>query len=139
MPTGSIIDLYTTLLGWYMNNALWDLIVGTGVIFIPFIARVLQVHLKDAENERKSTKGFVRALEFNVYMMLAVMVFAAQPMVTLHTANMTYTHLDCKAVGSEEVAGIERQAEKISYGESGTRADSRARWFDISGCACRML
>lgn len=132
MPVSSIIDLYTTMFGWYMYGAMWHVITGTGLIMAPFVAAIFQTLMEDSERERKDTKQFVRSLEFRIYSMVAVMVFAAQPYVILFPENMRYTHLACVAANDGESSILERRAEQISYGDTGTTADNHAGRFQVS-------
>lgn len=132
MPVSSIIDLYTTMFGWYMYGAMWHVITGTGLIMAPFVAAIFQMLMEDSERERKDTKQFVRSLEFRIYSMVAVMVFAAQPYVILFPENMRYTHLACVAANDGESSILERRAEQISYGDTGTTADNHAGRFQAS-------
>jgi hypothetical protein len=132
MPVASIIDLYTSMLGWYMYGAMWDVITGTGLIMVPFVAAILQTLLEDAEKEKKNTRQFVRSLEFRIYSMVIVMVLAAQPYVILFPENMRYTHLACVAANDGESSILERKVERIDYGDSGTTADNHAGRFQAS-------
>lgn len=132
MPVSSIIELYTSMLGWYMYGAMWDVITGTGLIMVPFVAAILQTILEDSEREKKDTRQFVRSLEFRIYSMVAVMVFAAQPYVILFPENMRYTHLACLPANEGESSILERRVERIDYGDTGTTADNHATRFQAS-------
>jgi TraG-like protein, N-terminal region. len=132
MPVASIIDLYTSMLGWYMYGAMWDVITGTGLIMVPFVAAILQTILEDSEREKKDTRQFVRSLEFRIYSMVVVMVFAAQPYVILFPENMRYTHLACLPANEGESSILERRVERIDYGDTGTTADNHASRFQAS-------
>lgn len=126
MPVGSIIDLYTTVLAWYMYNATWSVLVGTGLVMLPFIVAVIRTIAEDSEKERKQTKQYVRTLEFRIYILFIVMLACAQPMITLHTDNMVYTHITCTIQNEGSDTLMRRYAERIDYGNSGTNTDDVA-------------
>ena len=37
MTVDSYLELFTTLFGWTFYNILWDVLVGTGIVFLPFL------------------------------------------------------------------------------------------------------
>ena len=37
----SYFEYFTTILAWIMNNAMWDIIVQTGLVFLPFLGYVI--------------------------------------------------------------------------------------------------
>lgn len=127
MPAASIIDLYTSLLAWYMYEAMWSFITGTGLVMLPFLVAIIKTVVEDSEKEKKVVRQFVRTLEFRIYSMLAVMVFCAQPTIILYTTNLEYTHLAC--VSSEDVGSVIKTAERIEYGNTNTNADGYADHF----------
>src|SRR5690606_30439526 len=111
MPAASIIDLYTSLLAWYMYEAMWSFITGTGLVMLPFLIAIIKTVVEDSEKEKKVVRQFVRSLEFRMYSMLAVMVFCAQPTIILYTTNLEYTHLAC--VSSEDANAVIKAAERV--------------------------
>ena len=74
MPVGSIIELYTTLLGWLMYDGLWDLMGGTGLLMVPFIVAIVQT-IMDDNILKTDVSGFVNALENRLYLMIFMMFF----------------------------------------------------------------
>ena len=37
MTVDSYLELFTTLFGWAFYGILWDVLVGTGIVFLPFL------------------------------------------------------------------------------------------------------
>ncbi len=37
MTVDSYLELFTTLFGWTFYGILWDVLVGTGIVFLPFL------------------------------------------------------------------------------------------------------
>lgn len=121
MPVSSIVDLYTTLLAWHMYGALWNLLVGTGLIILPFLIQIILVIMEDSQQQKKDVKQFVRTLEFKIYPMLVVMMICAAPAIDLNTETMEYNHAVC--VVDEELGPV-RKVENFAFGETETSAES---------------
>ena len=45
----SYFEYFTTLLGWILSNAMWELITQTGLVFLPFLGYVISFFLKARE------------------------------------------------------------------------------------------
>ena len=72
MIVSSSIELYTTVLGWFMFNSLWDLLTGTVVALIPFAFIVIR-NLIEARKSRDKTDIGVQAFarsEIELYVVL---------------------------------------------------------------------
>ena len=37
MSVDSYLELFTTLFGWTFYGVLWDVLVGTGIVYLPFL------------------------------------------------------------------------------------------------------
>ncbi len=37
MSVDSYLELFTTLFGWSFYNVIWDVLVGTGIVYLPFL------------------------------------------------------------------------------------------------------
>lgn len=49
MTTNNYLEHFLTLLGWLVNNGLWDLLTGTGLFALPLAFRVIGIWLKVRE------------------------------------------------------------------------------------------
>jgi hypothetical protein len=45
MTVDSYLELFTTLFGWTFYGTLWDVLVGTGIVFLPFLGIRNPAHL----------------------------------------------------------------------------------------------
>ncbi len=124
MPVGSTIELYTTLLAWFMYDALWDLITGTGIVMVPFIVVIIQM-LKDDATKPLSTKDFVAVVETRIYLMVFIMTLTAAPMVKLYTERMSYTDMSCVA----EQGKITQKRDELGFENTGTQQDVASTRF----------
>lgn len=49
MTTNSYLEYFLTLLGWLVNNGLWDVLVSTGLFALPMAFKVVGIWLKVRE------------------------------------------------------------------------------------------
>ena len=129
MPTGSVLELYTSVLAWNLYGAIWGLLVTGGLVLIPFIATIIKVLIDTRDSAMEiSAEGLVRILETRLYPMLFVVFMAAQPMIYVQLSKTTYTHYRCEA----SATGIlEKTATEKSFGDSGSTLDKQAAAFSV--------
>jgi len=92
MYVGSLIELYTTVFGWYMYGQIWDVLVETGIVFLPFIGLILSIiiePLKSMEGTDASTAS-IRRMEIGLITILAVILLAGAPVITLSTDELSF-------------------------------------------------
>lgn len=51
MTTNSYLEYFLTLLGWLINNGLWDVLLGTGLFALPLVFKVIGIWLRVREEE----------------------------------------------------------------------------------------
>lgn len=88
--TSDYLEYYLTLLGWIVNNGIWNVLVASGLVALPFIAIVLQEWLRSrVEGADEGNKGVLSSLrvENRVWVAIVVIMFAGIPFipVTLDT------------------------------------------------------
>ena len=122
MPVGSTFELYTSVLGWFLYDALWGIFLNTGLFLIPFAAAVIGT-LLDARNSpiRVDAKDLVRALEGKIYVMIGVLLFAVNPMLNVYPAATTYTDYRC---GVDVSGDMERNTIERAFGDTDTTHDT---------------
>ena len=49
MTTNSYLEYFLTLLGWVINNGLWNVLLGTGLFVLPLAFKVVGIWLKVRE------------------------------------------------------------------------------------------
>lgn len=127
MPTGSVLELYTSVLAWNLYDAIWALLVSTGMVLIPFTAAIIKVLIDTRDsNVEISAEALIRILETRLYPMLFVVFMAAQPMIYVQMSKTTYTHYRCEA---SESGVLEKTATEKSFGDSGSTLDRKAASF----------
>ena len=95
MTVTSYLALYTTLLGWQQYQNLWGLVVGTGLIYLPFIGIILKsvVGPFTSMGAKPAAQIALRRLFLNVMVALLVIAFAAVPAVNLSPKILHYQPL----------------------------------------------
>ena len=78
----SPLSLFTTLFGWQFYNVIWDVLVGTGIAFLPFLGLLINTVI-DTRTEGDLTdsqsKVALARLETQLLVMLIVIGFAGTP------------------------------------------------------------
>ena len=93
MAVDSTLELYTTLFGWFFYNSIWDLLVATGIVFLPFVGLLLDTVTRayageDAEEAGNTT---LRILEVEFFVAFFVILIAAVPATPLNAVDLSFT------------------------------------------------
>lgn len=77
----SYLELFTTLFGWAFYGVLWDVLVGTGIVYLPFLGILIDNWRDPAEGGEFGTVSALslRRMEIELYLALTVVVLAGQP------------------------------------------------------------
>lgn len=80
--TNDYLEYYLTLVGWIVNNGIWELLVASGVFALPFLAIIIQEWLRvRSEGADEGNKGVLSSLriENRVWVAIIVIMFAGIP------------------------------------------------------------
>jgi hypothetical protein len=105
MTFTSLSDLYFVVVAMYSYNILWQIILDTGLIFLPFIMVIIEV-LKDGMESSKNMadSGYtMKALEVKIYSMLAALVLFVLPILPFDLDRMAQYTKICEIDGSENI------------------------------------
>lgn len=93
MSVTGYLALYTTLLGWQQYQNLWSIAVGTGLIYLPFVAIILKATLEPytSMGAKDAAQIAIRRMTIQVLAAFVVIVFAAEPCVSLDPTVLHYT------------------------------------------------
>ncbi len=88
MSVDSYLELFTTLFGWAFYNVLWDVLVGTGIVYLPFLGVLIDNWREPAEGgEFGTVTGLsLRRMEIELFIALLVVVMA-RPASNTHAAQ----------------------------------------------------
>nr|WP_251029682.1 conjugal transfer protein TraG N-terminal domain-containing protein [Pseudomonas fluorescens] len=87
------MEYYLTLVGWIIGNGIWDVLVASGIVALPFVVMVVQEWLKArSEGADEGNKGLLSTLriEGRVYVAMAVVYFACIPAIPIDLSNLAY-------------------------------------------------
>lgn len=102
MGVESNFELFTFLWGWHQYEALWNILIDTGIVFIPFVGIILNAFLSAYGSQEPGQAAFatIRALEINILSSLIVIIIAAQPIVKVEVGALEFVRV---CVGSKFV------------------------------------
>ncbi|MEW8009344.1 MAG: conjugal transfer protein TraG N-terminal domain-containing protein [Candidatus Thiodiazotropha endolucinida] len=94
MSVDSYLELFTTLFGWAFYGVLWDVLVGTGIVYLPFLGILIDNWREPAEGgEFGTATGLsLRRMEIELFIALLVVVLAGQPaaLTPLNASTLSY-------------------------------------------------
>lgn len=82
--TSDYLEYYLTLVAWLIENGIWNVLVASGIVAMPFIAIVVQEWLRArAEGADEGNKGVLSSMriENRVWVAIVVIVFAGIPFI----------------------------------------------------------
>ncbi len=115
MSVTGYLALYTTLIGWQQYENLWSLMVGVGIVFIPFIGIVLNCFLEPFESQEPKSAAVIalRRLMIQTVGALLIIEFCCVPTVPL---NPKVLHFEPTCVNRAQIA---------TPGHTGTTYDNK--------------
>ena len=93
LTTTDYLEYYLTLVGWIVNNGLWQVLVASGVFALPFLAIILQEWLRArADGADEGNKGVLSAMriENRVWVAIVVILFAGIPLVPVDLNTLQF-------------------------------------------------
>lgn len=94
MSVDSYLELFTTLFGWTFYGVVWDVLVGTGIVYLPFLGILIDNWREPAEGgEFGTVTGLsLRRMEIDLFIALLVVVLAGQPstLTPLNAGTLSY-------------------------------------------------
>ncbi|HDJ1464071.1 TPA: conjugal transfer protein TraG N-terminal domain-containing protein, partial [Serratia rubidaea] len=98
MMTNSYLEYFLTLLGWIVNNGLWELLVSSGLFVLPLLFKVVGIWLKvREEGEDEGNKGMLSLprIENLLYGAFFVMLACCLPLMNVSLDTIKYD--SCRA------------------------------------------
>lgn len=91
--TTDYLEYYLTLVGWLVHNGIWNVLVASGLVALPFIAIVVQEWLRArAEGADEGNKGVLSSMriENRVWVAIVVIMFAGIPFIPVNLNTIQY-------------------------------------------------
>ena len=137
----SPLEVWTTVIGWSWYNLLWDILSGTGIVFLPFLGMLLDVWREsfvDGGDEGAATRG-VRALELEVYLALLVIVIAAipNPLTPVSPASVQYNSAATAVTPSATTSGATDDTLGSAFAATKGTSANVPPWWACASCRSR--
>ncbi|MEQ1966510.1 conjugal transfer protein TraG N-terminal domain-containing protein [Xenorhabdus nematophila] len=103
MTTNSYLEYFLTLLGWVVNNGLWQILMATGLFTTPLVIKVIAIWLQARENGEEDGHGGLQSLariENSLYGAFFVMVVCCVPLVNVSLTTLQYDQSRAKSCGT---------------------------------------
>ncbi|MDC9581611.1 conjugal transfer protein TraG N-terminal domain-containing protein [Xenorhabdus sp. PR6a] len=103
MTTNSYLEYFLTLLGWIVNNGLWQILIATGLFTLPLVIKVIAVWLKVREGGEEAGNGGLQSLariENTLYSAFFVMMICGVPLVNVSLSTLQYDPSRAKSCGT---------------------------------------
>ncbi|WP_446027572.1 conjugal transfer protein TraG N-terminal domain-containing protein [Lelliottia amnigena] len=91
--TNDYLEYYLTLVGWVVNNGIWNTLVVTSLIALPFLTIVIQEWLRArGEGADEGNKGVLSAarIENRTWVALVVLMFAGIPVIDVDMQTIKF-------------------------------------------------
>ena len=92
MSVTGYLALYTTLIGWQQYHNLWNVMVGTGLVYLPFIGIIMDSFLQPFESQEPKSASVIalRRLMLRIVGALLVIEFCCVPTIPLNPKVLHY-------------------------------------------------
>jgi hypothetical protein len=93
MTTNSYLEYFLTLLGWVINNGIWDILLSTGLFVAPLAFRIIGIWIKvREEGEDEGNKGLLSLprIENALYGAFFVMIACCVPLISVNLETLKY-------------------------------------------------
>jgi hypothetical protein len=121
MSVDSYLELFTSLFGWTFYGILWDVLVNTGIVFLPLLGILIDNWREPAQGgEVGHASGLsLRRMEIELFIALLVVVLAGQPaaLTPLNAATLSYSPPPTLLDASPATATV--AAPQSTYGTTG--------------------
>jgi len=92
MNVSSAIEIYTTVLGWFLYDGIWDVLSDAGLLYVPLVASVIRNW--GTAWRTHGTEGAEAAIRNNwadIFIMMSVIALAGMPVFTVSPTAINHT------------------------------------------------
>lgn len=103
MTTNSYLEFFLTLLGWIINNGIWNLLIATGLFALPLVLKVVGIWLKvreEGDDEGNKGKLSLPRIENALYSAFFVMSVYCLPIINVSLDSIQYDKSRSKSCGT---------------------------------------
>ena len=138
MTVDSYLELYTTMFGWMFYGVVWDILVATGIVYLPFLGILIdQWRQAAADNDYSIASGLsLRRIEMEMLFALIVVVFAGQPVPLTPIVATTLQYTPPPTLNNPSPSSVSYANSQSTFGDSGfTGSDATVNvpmwWYSI--------
>ena len=95
MSVDSYLELFTTLYGWMFYNIIWDVLISTGIVLIPFIGfaanNIFEAYRNHDSETGESLRYALRGIEVDTLLAFVVITLAGNPFFSFEASEVSYT------------------------------------------------
>ena len=77
MVANTLLEIYTLMFGWNMYGAIWDVLVGSGIALVPFIAAII-ANFRDNYSTGQAAET-IKSMELTLLGMIVVLMLCVIP------------------------------------------------------------
>ncbi len=121
MSVDSYLELFTTLFGWSFYSVLWDILVATGIVYLPFLG-ILIDHWREAAERAGShiaAPNSLRSLEIDLFLALTIVILAGQPSALTPLNATTLSYIPPPTLNNPSPAIASPGASQSTFGGTG--------------------
>lgn len=140
MKVGDQLSLYTELYGWIYYGVIWEILVASGLVFMPFAVIVIG-HLRD-QRERNSSWGaesdsILSGLEAKLFVALIVVLIAAVPTIAVTPQSFSFDRKADVFIGAAQNAQVQGGTDTtldqaVASPVAGATVNVPAFWYAVS-------
>ena len=138
MTVDSYLELYTTMFGWMFYGVVWDILVATGIVYLPFLGILIdQWRQAAADKDYSIASGLsLRRIEMEMLFALIVVVFAGQPVPLTPIVATTLQYTPPPTLNNPTPSSVSYANSQSTFGDSGfTGSDATVNvpmwWYSI--------
>lgn len=131
LVTNSYFEYFLTLLGWVINNTIWDTFVETGLFATPFLAHIIRLWLKvreEGDDEGNKGKLLLNRIEHAFYLSIVIIVFTCMPLMTASVNTLVFDETRAKQCGYQTIKPQESALKDMQTTLDGQQAQLPLWW-----------
>ncbi|MCY3541328.1 MAG: conjugal transfer protein TraG N-terminal domain-containing protein [Gammaproteobacteria bacterium] len=121
MSVDSYLELYSTMFGWMFYGVVWDVLVATGIVYLPFLGIVIDYWRKPASEAPHNVSSGIslRKMEHELLLALVVVVFAGQPVGLTPFIATTLSYTPPPTVNNPNPPTVDFSNSQSTFGTTG--------------------
>ncbi len=121
MSVDSYLELYSTMFGWMFYGVIWDVLVATGIVYLPFLGIVID-HWREPASQSPYTQSSgisLRKMEHELLVALVVVIFAGQPVSLTPIIASTLEYTPPPTINNPQPVKVQFKNTEITFGQDG--------------------